>query len=50
MDKHEWVGNQQMMGHGSFHNSLLEAWYNASPDNRDRLEESFPEFFTFKPD
>ena len=47
MDKHEWVGNQQMMGHGSFHNSLLKAWYSASPDNKARLEKSFSEFFTF---
>jgi len=47
MNKFDWVHNQLQMNHGSFHNAMLEAWFKASPDNKARLEESFPEFFTF---
>ena len=47
MDKFDWVHNQLQMNHGSFHTAMLEAWCKASPDNRARLEESFPEFLNF---
>ena len=47
MDKFEWVHNQLQLNHGSFHTTMLEAWYKASPDNKARLEESFEEFFNF---
>jgi hypothetical protein len=47
MDKFDWVHNQLQMNHGSFHTTLLRAWIKASPDNKARLEESFPEYFNF---
>jgi len=50
MFKFDWVYYQLQMNHGSFHTAMLEAWFKASPDNKLRLEESFPEYFNFKPD
>ena len=47
MNKFDWVNDQLKMNHGSFHTAMLEAWCKASPDNKARLEESFPEFFKF---
>jgi hypothetical protein len=47
MNKFDWVHNQLQLNHGSFHNAMLWAWRKASPDNKARLEESFPEFFKF---
>jgi len=47
MEKFDWVHNQLQMNHGSFHTAMLQSWYKASPDNKARLEKSFPEFFNF---